>query len=164
MRMVDKYSTSYFVLHIHIRCNRGEVYWWKGKTNLVFPFPCGVLQTSTPFTNHTSFKTVRWISNFSIIAWRVVLGGLNSINVSMLKETSHWHTNQWVTLHRRPPELLVEALICHILDTFSPNLQPHSTHCSFHWWSCNHHCTALFQNPRPPMQFRSCTSCSFPLS
>ena len=158
LRMVNKYSKCYFVLQIHIRCNRGEVHWWIGKPNLVFPFPCIVLQTSTPFTNCMSFKTVWWISCSSIIAWQVVLGGVNSINVSVLKETnvsvlketSLWHTNKWVTLHRWSPELLVEPMNCHILDTFSPNLQPCSIHCSFQWWSCNHHCTMLFQNPRPP--------------
>ena len=47
--------------------------------------------------------------------------------VCVLKETSCWHTNQWVTLHRQLPELLVEPLNYHILDTFSPYLQPCST-------------------------------------
>jgi hypothetical protein len=117
------------------------------KVNLVFPFPCVVLQSSTPFTNPMSFKTVWWISHFSIIAWRVVLSGVKSINVCVLKETSRWHTNQRVDLRRQPPELLVEPLNRHILDTFSPNLQLCSTRFQ---WSCNHHCTALFQNPRPP--------------
>jgi len=115
----------------------------KGKPNLVFPFPCVVLQTSTPFINRMSFKTVWRISCFIIIAWQVVLGGVKSINVCV-----YWRRHPVDTLTSGSP-----SWNHWIVTALTPSAQicsPITLTVVLRLWSCNHHCTALFPTPRPP--------------